>query len=46
MVNCIFEINEDYATEIKLILNEFGFVDIQLKNDVNDRNRMFRAIKK
>ena len=25
-----FEINEDYATEIKLILNEF-YVDIQLK---------------
>ncbi len=41
-----FEINEDYATEIKLILNEFGFVDIQLKNDINDRNRMLRAIKK
>mgnify|MGYP001330774095 CR=1 FL=1 len=41
-----FEINEDYGNEIAIMLKEMGFVDIQLKKDINDKQRMVRAIKK
>ena len=41
-----FEINEQYSNDIARILDDNGFVDIQLKKDINDKNRMIRAIKK
>ncbi len=41
-----FEINEQYSNDIARILDDNGFVDIQLKKDINDKDRMIRAIKK
>ena len=41
-----FEINEHYSNDITRILDDNGFVDIQLKKDINDKDRMIRAIKK
>ena len=39
-----FEINEQFANELITILTESGFVDIELKKDINDRDRMLKAI--
>ncbi len=39
-----FEINEQFAIEIIEILTQFGFVNIELKKDINDKNRMIKAI--
>jgi release factor glutamine methyltransferase len=39
-----FEINEQYGAEILEMLNKIGFVDIALKKDINDKDRMIRAI--
>ena len=39
-----FEINEQYGTEILKILSKIGFVDIALKKDINDKDRMIKAI--
>jgi release factor glutamine methyltransferase len=39
-----FEINEQFANELIAILTESGFVDIELKKDINDRDRMLKAI--
>ena len=39
-----FEINEQFANEIIEILTQSGFVDIELKKDINDRDRMIKAI--
>ena len=41
-----FEINELYHKEILDLLNKTGFVDITLKNDINDKPRMIKACKK
>lgn len=39
-----FEINEQFANELIVILTQNGFVDIELKKDINDRDRMIKAI--
>lgn len=39
-----FEINENYANEIINLLTSSHFVDIELKKDINDRDRMIKAI--
>ena len=39
-----FEINEQYGAEIFEILSRIGFVDIALKKDINDKDRMIKAI--
>jgi release factor glutamine methyltransferase len=39
-----FEINEQFANELITILTQNGFVDIELKKDINDRDRMIKAI--
>ena len=41
-----FEINEKYGAEIVALLSKIGFVDIALKKDVNDKDRMLKATKK
>ena len=41
-----FEINEQYGSEILKILAKIGFVDIALKKDINDKDRMIKAIRK
>jgi release factor glutamine methyltransferase len=47
-LNCggklFFEINEQYGAEILEILSKIGFVDIALKKDINDKDRMIKAI--
>ena len=47
-LNCggklFFEINGKYGTEISKILSKIGFVDIALKKDINDKDRMIKAI--
>jgi len=44
--NLFFEINEQFGNEIMFILSKTGFVDIELKKDVNGKERMIKAIKK
>ena len=39
-----FEINAQFANELITILTQSGFVDIELKKDTNDRDRMIKAI--
>ena len=41
-----FEINELYHKEVLDLLNKVGFVDMTLKNDINDKPRMIKACKK
>ena len=47
-LNCggklFFEINEQYGAEILEMLSKIGFVDIALKKDINDKDRMIKAI--
>ena len=47
-LNCggklFFEINEKYGSEILKILSKIGFVDIALKKDINDKDRLVKAI--
>ena len=47
-LNCggklFFEINEQYGSEISRMLSKMGFVDIALKKDINDKDRMIKAI--
>ena len=40
-----FEINELYGDEIINLLSDFGFVNITLKKDINDKDRMIKATK-
>ena len=40
-----FEINERFGKETVGILKSIGFVDIELKKDINDKNRMIKATK-
>ena len=39
-----FEINDRFANTLVDILFNIGFVDIELKKDINDKNRMIKAI--
>ena len=39
-----FEINEQYGDAISEMLSKIGFVDIALKKDINDKDRMIKAI--
>lgn len=41
-----FEINEKYAGKTVDLLNEYGFSEIEVKNDIFDKARMIRARKK
>ena len=41
-----FEINEQFGQETIEILTDIGFVNIELKKDMNDMDRMIKAIKK
>jgi len=41
-----FEINEKFGNEIMTMLLQTGFVDIELKKDANDKERMIKAVKK
>jgi len=41
-----FEINEQFGNETIEMLTKIGFVDIELKKDINDKDRMLKAIKK
>ena len=47
-LNCngklFFEINEQYPQEIITMLGNFGFVNIELKKDINDKDRMIKAV--
>ena len=39
-----FEINERYGNQIMDLLYNRGFVDIELKKDINDKDRMIKAV--
>ena len=41
-----FEINERLSNDVIEVLTLIGFVDIELKKDINDKDRMIKAIKK
>lgn len=41
-----FEINEKFGKEIVEMLTNKGFVNIELKKDINDKDRMVKAVKK
>ncbi len=41
-----FEINEQFGQETIAILSDYGFVNIELKKDINDKDRMIKAMKK
>ena len=47
-LNCsgklFFEINEQYGQEIIALLTDLGFVNIELKKDINDKDRMIKAV--
>jgi len=40
-----FEINEQFGNETIEMLTDIGFVNIELKKDMNDKDRMIKAIK-
>ena len=40
-----FEINERFGKETIEMLTKIGFVDIELKKDINDKDRMLKATK-
>ena len=39
-----FEINDRFANKLVNMLDNIGFVDIELKKDINDKDRMIKAI--
>lgn len=41
-----FEINEQFGEQTKSMLKNVGFVNIELKKDINDKDRMIKATKK
>ncbi len=44
---CIYlEIHEDYAVEMKALLSDFGFTDIEIRNDLQGKSRMLKAVNK
>ncbi len=40
-----FEINEQFGKETVAMLSSIGFVDIKLKKDINDKDRMIKSTK-
>ncbi len=40
-----FEINEAYGSEISQLLRDRGFVDVELRKDLNSRDRMVRGVR-
>ena len=38
-----FEIHEDFAAEVKELLVELGFINIELRKDLQGKSRMIRA---
>lgn len=40
-----FELNENFADETKMLLTEIGFVNIELRKDLQGKNRMLKAQK-
>ena len=43
-VNYILKLMSNMGTEILEMLSKIGFVDIALKKDINDKDRMIKAI--
>ena len=41
-----FEINHNFGHDICNMLSDEGFVNIELKKDINDKERMIKAILK
>ena len=41
-----FEINENFGEETIKLLEEIGFVNIELKKDINGKDRMIKAVRK
>ena len=39
-----FEINENFGNETIKLLEEIGFVNIELKKDINGKDRMIKAM--
>ena len=40
-----FELNPDYSDEVIEILNQIGFINIELKKDLQGKSRMLKAQK-
>lgn len=40
---CFFEINEAFGKETVELLREMGYEDIELRKDINERERMVKA---
>jgi release factor glutamine methyltransferase len=40
-----FEINEAFGNETAEVLSSFGFVDIEIRKDINGKDRMVRGRK-
>jgi release factor glutamine methyltransferase len=44
---CLYlEIHEDYAVEMKALLSDFGFAEIEIRNDLQGKSRMLKAVNK
>ena len=41
-----FELNENYAEETKLLMEEIGFISVEIKMDLQGKKRMLKAIQK
>ncbi len=41
-----FELNENYAEETKQLMEEIGFISVEIKLDLQDKKRMLKAIQK
>jgi release factor glutamine methyltransferase len=41
-----FELNENYAEETKQLMEEIGFISVEIKVDLQGKKRMLKAIKK
>jgi release factor glutamine methyltransferase len=39
-----FEINENYSKQIIELLSNLNFVDIELKKDINGRDRIIKSV--
>jgi len=40
-----FEINEAFGNDIKMLLEEFNYTDIEIRKDLNGKERMAKAVK-
>lgn len=43
MVFCFFEIHPDFSAEISDLLKHKGFINIELRKDLQGKNRMIKA---